>query len=518
MCCQRLFAGLLCLVVSLAMGRQVASQTNSPSPEEKPRKVKKEPSRAYRDWPKQDVALIITTEELRAYEKLATDEEREQFIMKFWDLRDPDPDTIENEFKDEHYERISYANERFTSGKPGHLTDRGRIYIKFGKPDEIESHPSGGPYQRPSYEGGESVTAFPFERWFYRYIPGVGSGVEIEFVDPTGSGEYRMARSVDDKVAFLPPGAAIRDNSSSYRREQDSPFAISDLISRLERAPEFRPNSFPGGTRTHSALVDENPLDFDIGVAFFRQADNRVVTAFTIQAPNSELVFKDIGGLQTAHLNVWGKIVSITEKRVGAFEDSLRTTATAEELNQARTRKSAYAKAVVLAPGHYRLDVLLRDTESGAEGFKAFGFEVPKFDDSLATSSLVLTAKLENLSGSAAVDPFVIGENKVVPNLTRTYRRGDPVGIYLQIYNAGIDQTTLRPAVTVEYVLMKDGKEWRREREDWNGVNEVGQRLTLARLLKSDHLAPGEYEIVIRVSDMVANKTIEPAAKFKIVQ
>ena len=139
---------------------------------------------------------------------MKTDDERDQFIQLFWRQRDPDPDTVENEYKEQFYERVAYANEHFSSGKPGRMTDRGRIYIKFGKPDQIESHPTGGVYHRPSYHGGGSTTTYPFEKWFYRHIPNVRSGVELEFVDPTGSGEYRLARNPDEKDALLHvPGA-----------------------------------------------------------------------------------------------------------------------------------------------------------------------------------------------------------------------------------------------------------------------------------------------------------------------
>lgn len=86
------------------------------------------------------------------------------------------------------------------------------VYIKFGKPDGIESHLAGGMYQRMSYEGTGSTTTYPFERWFYRHIPGVRSGVEIEFVDPTGSGEYRLAIRIRDRVSgkTLSPSAKFR--------------------------------------------------------------------------------------------------------------------------------------------------------------------------------------------------------------------------------------------------------------------------------------------------------------------
>ena len=185
-------------------------QGDTQDPSQKQRNVKQELNKAYKDWLDKDVAYIITDEERKAFKKLETDDEREHFIEEFWRRRDPDPDTDENEYREEYYERIAYANEHYASGIPGWKTDRGRIYIMYGKPDETETHPSGGSYQRESYEGGGSTSTYPFERWFYRYLPGVGSGIEIEFVDPTGSGEYRIARNPDEKDALLNvPGAGL---------------------------------------------------------------------------------------------------------------------------------------------------------------------------------------------------------------------------------------------------------------------------------------------------------------------
>src|SRR6476620_7512975 len=141
----RRFAFLLLAVVLFPAVAK--SQKTKPAPDEKPRQVKKELKRAYVDWIK-DVDLILTEEDHLAWNKLKTDDEREQFIQLFWRQRDPDPDTEENEYKEQFYERVAYANEHFSSGKPGRLSDRGRIYIKFGKPEEIESHPAGGLYNR----------------------------------------------------------------------------------------------------------------------------------------------------------------------------------------------------------------------------------------------------------------------------------------------------------------------------------------------------------------------------------
>jgi GWxTD domain-containing protein len=526
---------LLMAGASLFGFAQDPRQTQDPM--EKPRNVKPELKKAYKDWLEKDVTYIITDEERKAFKKLATDDEREKFIEEFWRRRDPDPDTDENEYKEEYYERIAYANEHFASGIPGWKSDRGRIWIMYGKPDERETHPSGGPYDRPSYEGGGMTTTYPFESWFYRYLPGVGSGIEIEFVDPTGSGEYRIARNPSEKDAMLNiPGAGLtlseqlglsskadrvtamgQYGMNNYQRAQDSPFARLQLLADLSRAPQIKFNDLASAVNT--GVIEENPLNFDIRVDFFRQSDERVITAFTIQTENRDLSFTDSGGLQQARINIFGRITSVAGRRAGIFEDPVITTATTQELTEAKERKSAYQKAVALVPGTYKVDVIVRDVTSGATGVRHVGFTVPKYDvQKLSTSTLVLASKLESLGDQPAVGQFVIGQTKVIPNVSGTYRRGQPLGVYLQIYNAGIDQTTLRPAVDVEYVLMKGGKEVGKQPETWEGMSDSGQRLTLARLIDSQRLTPGDYELTIRIRDRVSGQGLTPAAKFTIVQ
>jgi GWxTD domain-containing protein len=517
----------------------VAAQkkTGDQDPSEKPRNVKPEVKKAYKDWLEKDVTYIITDEERKAFKKLETDDEREHFIEEFWRRRDPDPDTDENEYREEYYERIAYANEHFASGIPGWKTDRGRIYIMYGKPDELETHPSGGAYNRESYEGGGSTSTYPFERWFYRYIAGVGSGVEIEFVDPTGSGEYRIARNPDEKDALLHvPGAGLTlaeemglsdkaDRVSgvngvgmqNYMREQDSPFSRLQLLAELSRPPQIKFNDL--ASQVNTPVIEDNPLNFDVRVDFFRQSDERVITAFTIQTENSNLSFSDVGGLQQAQLNIFGKITHVSGRRAGIFEDPVITRATVEELTEAKDRKSAYQKAVALAPGRYKLDVIVRDVNSGATGVRHIDVPVPKYDPSkLGTSTLVLASKLESLGDQPAVGMFTIGNVKVIPNVSGVYHRGSPIGIYMQIYNAGIDQTTLRPSVDVDYVLLKDGKEIGKQAEDWRGNSDSGQRLTLMRLVNSAGLNPGDYTLEVRVRDRVSGQNIVQQAKFAVAQ
>ena len=531
--------GVSALALSLASGVVFAQDKDKPAEDvsDRARNVKPELKEAYKRWLNTDVAYIITKEEKRAFQALQTDEERENFIENFWRRRDPNPDTEENEYREEYYERIAYANQHFTSGIPGWKTDRGRIYIAWGKPDSIESRPSGGAYDRPSWEGGGSTTTYPFEIWFYRHLDNVGDGIEIEFVDPTGTGEYRIARNANEKDALLMvPGAGLTTAESlglsdkgdriggyngasgtNFMREQDTPFRRLEIITALQRPPQVKFSDLAGVAGGDSGVLDNNPLPFDLRVDFFRQSEDRVIATFTVQADNRELQFKDAGGLQEAKLNIFGRITAVSGKRSGIFEDSVTTNATTEELIELRDRRSVYQKAVALTPGTYKVDVVVRDVGTGNRGIVSQGFTVPRYDDKkLSTSTLILAAKLRTTTERDIGSAFVIGNAKVIPNLSGRYKQGQELGVYMQVYNAGIDQTTLRPAVDVEYVLEREGKEVLRQAEDWSGLSDSGQRLTLARLLPTDRMPLGDYELKVITKDRVGGQIIENKGKFTI--
>ncbi|MDQ3129507.1 MAG: GWxTD domain-containing protein [Acidobacteriota bacterium] len=516
---------------------QDPKSTPSQDINDKARNVKPELKEVYKKWINNDVLYIITKDEKKAFNQLKTDEERENFIENFWRRRDPNPDTEENEYREEYYERIAYANEHYASGIPGWRTDRGRTYIAWGKPDSVESHPSGGSYDRPSYEGGGSTTTYPFEIWFYRHLDNVGDGLEIEFVDPTGTGEYRLARNAQEKDALLTvPGAGLTTaeqlglgnkgdrisgigNGNNYGRAQDQPFERLRVLTDLQRPPQVKFSDLQALAGGDSGTIDNNPLDFDMQVDFFRQSEDRIIATFTVQTENKELVFENSGGLPTAKMNVFGRITAVSGKRSGIFEDSVTTNATGEELAEAKERKSIYQTAVALTPGTYKVDVVVRDVVSGNKGVVSKGFTVPRYDEKkLSTSTLILASTLRTANERDIGARFIIGNAKVIPNLSGIYRKGQQVGIYLQVYNAEIDQTTLRPAVEVEYVLMKGGKEVLRQPEKWEGLSDSGQRLTLARLLPTDQMPLGSYEIKIKIKDRVGGQTLEPAGTFTIVQ
>jgi hypothetical protein len=303
--------------------------------------------------------------------------------------------------------------------------------------------------------------------------------------------------------------------AGGYLRAQDSPFDRMILDIALDKAPEIERHFIEG---VGSPALDDNPLNFELRTDAFKLSDNRVIIAITVQTENRDLAFTDVGGLQTARLNIVGRIVNPSLRPVRSFEDSVTTNATVGELIEAKNRKSVYSKVVVLEPGLYRVEVIVRDVQSGAAGVRRLSFAVPKFEDNkLATSSLILAAKLERVEGANPSSQFVIGQTKVIPNFSGLYHRGQPVGVYLQLYNAGIDQTTLRPSVDVEYSLSKNGKEVGKQVEDWRGISESGERLTLARLLDTQGLAPGDYEVTVRVRDRVSEQTLAQVGKFTVV-
>src|SRR5580704_3204427 len=208
--------GFLSPSTAAAQDQQPAQTQNAPPKpltkkdrNQQARKLAKE-SATQNSWLTEEVIYIITKEEKDAFLRLTTNEERDQFIEEFWRRRNPDPDSPDNATREEHYRRIAYANDRFSSGIPGWKTDRGRIYIIWGPPDEIDSHAAGGTYDRPAEQGGGSTTTYPWELWRYRHLEDIGENIEIEFVDPSGSGEYHQTMDPGEKDALAKvPGAGL---------------------------------------------------------------------------------------------------------------------------------------------------------------------------------------------------------------------------------------------------------------------------------------------------------------------
>jgi GWxTD domain-containing protein len=549
--------GLFVVLTLLVFGGSLASaaQDNEKAQTKKDpnaKKKKEELKSVYKKWIEEDVAYIITDEERRAFKALKTDEERDKFIEGFWLRRDPDPDTPENEYKDQYYERIQYANEHFASGVPGWKTDRGRIYIMYGKADEIESHPAGGPYDRPSYEGGGTTTTYPFEVWWYRYIEGIGSDIEIEFVDPSGSGEYHIARNPNEKDAMLyVPNAGLTlaeelglgnkadrvamangfGNGGSSQtgqlfggRAKDQEFEKLQLLHDLQKPPVIK---FPDlEVKADVPEIANDVLPFSIRTDFMRISGDSVVTMFTVQFDHRDVSFKNQGGIYSGSLNLYAKLTGLSGRSAGMFEDILQTARYTEaQMPVAQTQRSLYQKNVVLPPGRYKVDVVSRDVNSGKTGVLHHSFEVPRYQEKqLSTSTLVLAASIQSLSNQTIhTGQFVLGGYKVEPYVSGIYKPNQNLAMYLQVYDAEMDQATLKPALKVEYVVSKGGKEVMHFAEDGQSkmgfIDLKGLQLTVVRAIPiTGSLAePGTYTVTVKVTDLVAQKTVTPTATFTVV-
>ena len=500
--------------------------------------------RYYKDWLDKDVTYIISDEEKSLFKALKNDEEKESFIQQFWDRRNPDPRSPYNAFKEEHYRRIAYANERFTSGIPGWRTDRGRIYIQFGPPDQLESHPTGGIYYRSHLEGGGSTSTFPFEKWWYRHIDGVGDDIDMEFVDSSISGEYRLAMHPDEKDAlinvpgmgltlaeemgladkrdrayFNPSGWYDPDNPQSPgRRTRDSPFSRMEQYFNVQRPPKIKFEDLKSVVTTH---VSFSSIPFDIRTDYIWLSEKKVMVPITVEINNSELEFKKDKEFNRAKLNVYGIITGLTNKIEAEWEDEIVRDFLDIYFHEGKEKKSSYQRMVSLPPGQrYKLDLVLKDVNSKKMGTLSLGLNVPKYaEPGLQSSTIILANHIGDAPKNAtALDQYVIGDMRIVPNVTSEYVPGQNLVPYMQIYGMEIDQTSQRPALDVEFVVKKGGEVVEKVQDSAINSDQFyyGQRVVLVGRIPIGQLAPGEYKLEIHVLDKISNNRLTTTTDFKV--
>jgi GWxTD domain-containing protein len=515
-----------------------------PSDREKRRqedRLRKELETPYRRWLDEDVGYIITDEEKAAFKRMSTDEERENFIEQFWLRRDPTPDTAENEYKEEHYRRIAYANERFASGIAGWRTDRGRIYITFGPPDEIEDHSSGGMYQRPIEEGGGSTSTFPFQKWRYRYLEGMGNDIQIEFVDPTMTGEFRMTMDPSEKDALMyVPGAGltlmeqlgVTSKDARYTRTDGTHLGVGDepissRMNQFERLQQFANLQKPPAIKFKdleaavSSKITYNVLPMRARVDFMRMTNSSVYANISLQFDRKDLQFQAKDGVQRATVNLYGRITSMARRVVNTFEDVVSVDVPDELLQEAVKGSSIYGKAVPLAPGMYRLNVVAKDVVGGNMNNYEVALHVPRFDDeTLASSTLILADLLEPVpTRSIGAGQFVIGSSKVRPRVSEVFGRAEKMGVYCQFYNFAPDQKTQKPNGTIEYEITKDGTNEKviEFAEDVLAIDGASAyQVTVEKLLPLQSLAPGRYTLKMTALDRGRDQKIATSASFTV--
>jgi GWxTD domain-containing protein len=535
--------------ISMCIPPVSAQQEQDPSALPVPKKLDKETKRrmrktlkeldsAYRQWLTEDVTYIISPEERNAFLQLDTNEEREQFIEQFWLRRSGNPDLPENDFKEEHYRRIAYANEHFASGIPGWKTDRGRMYIMWGPADEVESHPTGGTYDRPMDEGGGSTSTYPWETWRWRYLEGIGENIILEFVDPSGSGEYHLTMDPSEKDALLHvPGAGLSLMEQMGMASKTDRFTRSDgtnlptslggtpasmnefsrleLYAKVNKPPEVK---FKDLEAVVTSRIVRDQVHFNWRTDYLKVTNDTVLVPVTVQVPNSQLSFLAKEGIHSATLNIFGRVTTLTGRVVQTFEDSVSRDFPDSLFQQSLKLQSIYQKAVPLRPGLYRLDLVIKDVQSGNVGVVNTRLAVPRFEDEkLEASSLILADQIEHVPAKQiGSGQFVLGSSKVRPRLEADFTTSDKLGIYMQVYNLKPDDKTHKSSATFEYTVKKGKEQIMQFKETSVEMKQTGDQVTIERLLPLATLAPGKYTLEINATDTLANQSISRSADFSV--
>src|ERR1700719_1456533 len=504
----------------------------------KMKKTLKELDTPYKQWLSEDVIYIISPAERQAFLQLETNEEREQFIEQFWLRRSATPDLPDNDFKEEHYRRIAYANEHFASGIPGWKTDRGHMYIVWGPPDEIESHPTGGTYDRPMEEGGGSTTTYPWETWRYRYMEGIGENVIWEFVDPSGSGEYHLTMDPSEKDALLHvPGAGLSLMESMGMASKADRFSRSDgtnlpttmggqpasmnefnrleQFAKVQQAPAVK---FKDLEALVTSRIVRDQLHFAWRTDFLKVTNDTVLVPVTIQVPNSQLSFQSKEGVHSATMNVFGRVSTLTGRVVQTFEEPISRDFPDSLFQQSVKLQSIYQKAIPLRPGLYRLDLVIKDVHSGNVGVINTRLQVPKFDDdTLEASSLILADQLEHVPAKQiGTGQFVLGSSKVRPKLDGEFPSNERLGIYMQVYNLKPDEKTHKSNATFLFTVKKGKEQVMQFKETSEEMKQTGEQVTIERLLPLATLSPGKYSLEVLATDTLSNKTVSKTADFTV--
>jgi GWxTD domain-containing protein len=541
-----LATGLVCAPVAFAQDSAQGQTDHKSAKQAAKQKAKsdkdlfKELDSQYKKWLNEDVVYIITPEERSAFVHLQTNEEREQFIEQFWQRRNPDPDSAENTFKEEHYRRIAYANEHFASGIPGWKTDRGKIYIMWGPPDEIESHPSGGSYDRPATEGGGTTSTYPFEDWRYRYLEGIGEDVNLEFVDPSMTGEFHLTMDPSEKDALLyVPGAGLTEMESlgmasktdrftntdgthqaqalGMRPEKDNEFSRLELNAKIQQAP---PVKFKDLEAVVTSRLVKDQVKFDYRFDFLRITSDTVLVPITVQIPTRQLSFAEKNGVDSATVNLFARITTLSGRPVQTFEDTVHRDVPASLLQQSLGTSSIYQKAVPLRPGLYRLDIVLKDVNSNNVGVVNTRLAVPRFEeDKLSASSLIIADQIQRVSAKdIGLGQFVLGDLKVRPKMDAAFLPTDMMGVYLQIYNLKVDEKTHKADVSVQFRVLKDKEAEPLKKFDLaaDQIPEHGEEMTLQNVVTLGSFGPGKYRLEVAVTDNLAKQTITPTSEFTV--
>ena len=495
----------------------------------------------YQRWLNQDVTYIISDEEESVFNSLTSPEEKELFIEQFWRRRDPDLRTAINEFKEEHYRRIAYVNERFYAGVPGWKTDRGMIYILHGPPHEIESYVTGGQYNRSFSEGGGSTVVHPLEVWRYRHLEGVGDDIVLEFVDRTYTGTYKLALFPDEKDALLhfdgygltlseqwgisdkqhrPSLIGGRSTAYETRLHNNNPFQRYEIFSRVMVPKKIKYKDLKELVKVEIGFSN---LPFRVRSDYFKLNDGQVLVPVTVEIRNKFLSFEADGEVHSARVGLYGVVTSLTNKFIEEFDQDLVISFGPERLMRGLEGRATYQKVLLLDSGtRYKLDLIMKDLTSNNIGAVKHGIIPPssmRQREKLSSSSMLLSNYMQELPEAPDQDQmFVLGDVKIRPSLDKSFSKKLPLGVYLHLYNFGMDQASNSPQMQVSYRISRDD-EVIGEATDSRGESVQffsDRRMVLLKRLSLRTLEPGKYRLEVEAWDQVKDVRTRVQENFQV--
>src|SRR5215813_11915519 len=365
----------------------------------------------------------------------------------------------------------------------------------------------------------------------------IGQNVELEFVDTTGTGEYRLTRDPGEKDALAHvPGAGPSALEAMGLKSKVDRFTNTDgttLPAPLGPRPASM-NEFESLGRYYRVLgppppiqdlhpgvfsrVIRNQINLAYDLAFLRATADSTIVPITLQIPNNQMGFRSKDGIHSAILNVYARITTPGGRLVQSFEEAIGHDVPDSLFEKDLSRSLLFQKSLPLHPGLYRLDVVVKDVESGNVGLIGTALRVPQYEEGvLNASSLILADKIEPVpSKEFGLGQFVLGAYKVRPRLAHTFSNAENLGIFLQLYNLKTDEILDATSVAVTYRLLRDKQQIWSSVESSGSIRRDGEQITLNRRLPLAAFAPGHYRLEIKVQDNFSHQIVTRTADFEI--
>ncbi len=483
----------------------------------------------YKKWLGEEVVYIITAKEREVFLKLQSDREREMFIEAFWKQRNPNPGAPRNEFREEHYRRLQYANETYGRGTslPGWKTDRGRIHIILGPPKNIEG-----------YENVSNV--YPTQIWFYLGDPALGlpTAFNVIFFKKDGMGDYIVYSPVDDG-----PESLIAASSGGFQNEQAAYQALRKLEPNLarqtltlipgERVPPGTISMASNMLISHISSSPQKRVSDSYAEALLKYKDTVEVeyTANYIGSDSLVRVLKDDSGFFLVHYSVEPKKLSVedtsgkyladfelngrisdsTGRTVFQYDKEIPLSLTLGQLKDVRSQSFELQDMFPLVPGRYRLDLLLKNKTSKEFTSVEAGLIVPDPGSNVQLSPLTLAYRAETAADrTIEITPFKVGDLQLLCPTRNTFASREALLIFFQVYNL---TENLKSRGSLRFTVFKEDKEFRTWSKRLAGYPGV---MNFAETLELKDFPPAYYKIAVSLIGESGTAPESQAENFEI--